>query len=129
MRIETLYQLDPTEAVQRWLCRPELDPLMEAASIAGEGWFLLLMMFVLAWKGSGDRGEVQRSALRGLVVLAVTGALVLACKRTGSSGSLRPVETGVDELDRAKHSSRILGEVAMLDRFCASRRGNRERSP
>ncbi len=90
MRIEALYQLDPTEAVQRWLCCPELDLAMEAASIASEGWFLVLMVIALAWKANGDRRDALRSAIRGLVALAVTGAIVVAAKRF--FGAPRPLQ-------------------------------------
>jgi len=81
MIIEALYQLDPTPAVQRLLCRPALDRLMEALSLAGEGWFLALLAIALAWKANRDRRDAFRSAARGLAVLAVTGALVVVTKR------------------------------------------------
>lgn len=81
MSIEALYQLDSAPAVQRLLCRPALDLLMQALSTAGEGWFLALMAIALAWKANPDRRDAFRSAVRGLATLAATGALVVVTKR------------------------------------------------
>jgi undecaprenyl-diphosphatase len=90
MLLEPLYQLDPAEAVQRWLCCPALDLPMATASIAGEGWFLVLMVIALAWRANGDRRDALRSAIRGLVVLAVIGAIVVVSKRF--FGAPRPLQ-------------------------------------
>ena len=80
MDIVALYQLDLAPALQRRLCRPALDLLMEAASTAGEGWFLVVLVLALAWKVHRARRDVLRSALSGLTSLAVTGTLVVATK-------------------------------------------------
>ncbi|HEY6104774.1 MAG TPA: phosphatase PAP2 family protein [Anaeromyxobacteraceae bacterium] len=81
MSIEALYQLDPTLSLQRLMCHPWLDLPMAVLSTAGEGWFLALVAAGLAWKANPDRPDALRSALRFLVVLAVTGVLVAVTKR------------------------------------------------
>ncbi|MBI5071072.1 MAG: phosphatase PAP2 family protein [Deltaproteobacteria bacterium] len=81
MTIEALYQLDSTQAVQRLLCRPALDLLMQALSTAGEGWALVLIALGLALKVSRDRRQALRSGLRGVAILAATGAIVVVTKR------------------------------------------------
>lgn len=81
MNIEVLYQLDPAPAVQRLLCCSALDLVMEALSKAGEGWGLALMAIAIAWQANRAPRDVLRSALRGLAILAATGALVAVTKR------------------------------------------------
>ncbi len=81
MIVEALYSLDSTSALRRLLCLRALDVPMEALSIAGEGWVLAIITIALAWKAHRDGREALRSAIRGLAVLAVTGALVVVIKR------------------------------------------------
>ncbi|MGB8932443.1 MAG: phosphatase PAP2 family protein [Anaeromyxobacteraceae bacterium] len=81
MLVEPLYKLDSTTAVQHALCRPALDVLMEGLSITGEGWVLVILAVAFAFKAHRDRRDAVRSAIRGLVILAVTGALVIVIKR------------------------------------------------
>jgi membrane-associated phospholipid phosphatase len=80
MIVEALYSLDSTSAVGR-LCLPALDVPMEALSVAGEGYVLAIITIALAWKVHRDGRDALRSAIRGLAVLAVTGALVVLIKR------------------------------------------------
>ena len=81
MIVEALYPLDSTSNLQRLLCSRALDVPMEALSIAGEGWVLAIAAIALAWTAHRDRRDAFRSAIRGLVILAVTGLLVVAIKR------------------------------------------------
>ncbi len=80
MIVEALYAHDPTSAFQR-LCLPALDVPMEALSRAGEGYVLAIITIALAWKVHRDGRDALRSALRGLIVLAVTGVLATVIKR------------------------------------------------
>ena len=80
MDIEALYQLDVAPAVQRLLCHPVLDLPMEGLSIVGEGWSLVLIALALAWRANPGLRPALRSALRGLLTLAVTGVLVQVIK-------------------------------------------------
>jgi undecaprenyl-diphosphatase len=81
MIIEHLYHLDPAPTVQALICCRPLDLVMEALSTAGEGWSLALMATCVAWKANPDRRSALRSAIRFLVILAVTGAIVGVTKR------------------------------------------------
>jgi membrane-associated phospholipid phosphatase len=81
MNIEALYHLDPAPAVQRLLCCQALDLPMEALSAIGEGWFLALIAFALAWKVHQGRRDAFRAALRFLVILVVTGVIAALIKR------------------------------------------------
>src|SRR5690242_2010388 len=88
MNIEAIY--DPAPVLQRLLCTPALDLAAEALSTAGEGWFLVLVAIAVAWKANRDRRDALRSALRGLAVLALTGALVVVTKHL--VGAPRPLQ-------------------------------------
>ncbi len=81
MNIEALYHLDAAPAVQRLLCCQALDLPMEALSTIGEGWFLALIAFALAWKVNRERQDAVRAALRFLVILLVTGVVAAVIKR------------------------------------------------
>ncbi|HEX9051337.1 MAG TPA: phosphatase PAP2 family protein [Anaeromyxobacter sp.] len=80
MLVEPLYALDFTSALRR-LCLPALDAPMEALSIAGEGYVLAIIAIAVAWRAHRGGRDALRSALRGLVALAVTGILVVVIKR------------------------------------------------
>lgn len=81
MSFETLYLLDLAPDLQRLLCCGPLDLLMEGASIAGEGWVLVLLAGALSWRASVDRTGALRCAVRGLSALAATGVAVVALKQ------------------------------------------------
>jgi undecaprenyl-diphosphatase len=81
MVLQALYPLDPAPALQRLLCCSALDPAMAMLSRAGEGWVLALLAVAIAWSANRDRSDATRCALRGLVVLAVTGLLVVVTKQ------------------------------------------------
>ncbi|HSM93173.1 MAG TPA: phosphatase PAP2 family protein [Anaeromyxobacteraceae bacterium] len=81
MIVEPLYEIDPSPAVQRLLCTPALDLVMEALSIAGEGWGLMLIAIAVALQANSDRRAALRSALAALATLLVVGVVVAAMKR------------------------------------------------
>lgn len=80
MIVEALYLRDPTAAFQR-LCLPALDAPMEALTVAGEGWAIVLIAIAIAWKAHRGGRAALRGAIRGLTVLAVTGVFVVVIKR------------------------------------------------
>jgi undecaprenyl-diphosphatase len=81
MDLETLYRLDAAPALQRLLCCGAADAPMQALSIVGEGWALVLLVLAIAWMTNGDRRGALEAALRGMAALAATGVLVVLLKR------------------------------------------------